>query len=76
MTVDPAALLTLIDRGGVVAVLVLIIAGSLRGWWVPGWLYRQDAAKAQSEVMTWRGLALNGTDLAKRAVTLVPEARP
>jgi hypothetical protein len=32
----PAELLEWINAGGVVGLLVAVVAGALRGWWVPG----------------------------------------
>lgn len=46
--VDPAALRTLADAGGLVialAVFVLAAIGAYRAWYVPGWVYKQMMAE-------------------------------
>lgn len=39
---------SLADAGGLVIAMTLIVAilyGAVRGWWVPGWIYRQAIAE-------------------------------
>lgn len=31
----------MIERGGIIGALFLAVVGFMRGWWVPGYLYRQ-----------------------------------
>ena len=50
------------DRLGVVAMLIVIILGGFRGWWVWG----RDYKKMEQEKNDWRNLALSGTELADR----------
>ena len=45
----------------VVAVLVLILLGGFKRWWVFGWHYKQ----VEQEKNDWRELALKGTSLAE-----------
>lgn len=61
---EPSDLVTLLDRGGVLAILVAIIVGGYRRWWVFGWAY--DAS--QREVRYWRELALTAIDLGEAAL--------
>lgn len=37
--------MSVIRDGGIIAVLVLILWGSLHRWWVPGWLYVETKAE-------------------------------
>lgn len=62
---DPQ-LIQLIDRGGLVVLLLVILVGGSRGWWVFGWHYRH--LKAQHDM--WQRLALRGTHLAEESVRL------
>jgi hypothetical protein len=54
-------LLNLASRGGVIGLLLAIIIGGIRKWWVFGWQY--DALiKDRDE---WKKLALNGASTAE-----------
>lgn len=66
-----ADLLKLIQDAGVVGVLVSIIVGGLRGWWVPGWMYEQQ----KRELEQWKQLALSGTTMAERLTRSIPSPR-
>lgn len=69
MTADD--LLTLIDKGGSVAVLVAVLFAIVtRRWLVPAWAYR-ELAEREAE---WKRIALTGTSAAKVAVELAREA--
>ncbi len=65
MLIDPAAAAKLLaDAGGwavVVAILIAVGAGAVRGWWVPGFVYRREVARA--DAMTAQA-GLNTTALA------------
>lgn len=63
---DVTSWVDLLDKGGTVAILVLIIFGGARGWYVPGWLYKQ----LNKELEEMKGLARSGTDLAERSANL------
>ena len=52
----------LLNRGGVLALLALILLGGHRRWWVFGWAYRETLAREQE----WKQLALTGTKIAER----------
>ena len=56
-------LLDVVTQGGVIGILVLIIAGGARQWWVWGWHYR-IVVKDRDE---WKRMALRNTVLAERA---------
>lgn len=53
--------LSIVDKGGVVALLILILLGGVRRWWVFGWVYREEKERSQE----WRSLALSGTKIAE-----------
>jgi hypothetical protein len=63
------------QRITVVAVLLVLIWGGLRRWWVFGWVYRDQVerdkvayAEKAREAEEWKQLALRGTDLLERNV--------
>lgn len=55
-------ILRILNQGGTVAVLVLIILGGYRQWWVWGWQFHA----LEEDRDRWKELALSGTDLAER----------
>ena len=61
---DITALYELINKGGVVALLLIIVVAGIKRYWVPGWLYRQ-ILKERDE---WKQLALRGSSLATRII--------
>jgi hypothetical protein len=72
--VDPTSAQTitqlLLSQGGVVFLLVLILVGGSMKKWVWGWSY-EELRKERDE---WRTLALEGTTIAERAVTVTEAA--
>ena len=61
---DITALYELINKGGVGALLLIIVVAGIKRCWVPGWLYRQ-ILKERDE---WKQLALRGSSLATRII--------
>lgn len=59
-------ILSTVRDAGVIGLLVIIIVGGHRKWWVWGYLYDQ-VLKERDE---WKTLALRGTELADRMVTI------
>ncbi len=55
----------LIEKGGVVLGLLLILVGGYRGWWVFGRHY--DDLRAERD--QWRQLAMNGHAINRDAVS-------
>lgn len=48
MTIDVGTLKALVDAGGwtlFVVTIALIGIGAVRGYWVPGWIYRQEQSR-------------------------------
>lgn len=58
-------LLDYVSRAGVVVMLVLILYGGWRKWWVFGWQYR-DCVEEKNE---WKAVALKSTHIADAAAT-------
>lgn len=63
--------------------LLMFGVALMREWLVPGRRHRRDLTMAEerykekaAEADHWRGLALRGTDLLERTVTVVEEASP
>jgi hypothetical protein len=61
-----AQLLSVVSDGGVIGLLLVVLVGGARAWWVWGWVYR---ASVRDRDM-WRRLALSGTNLAERTLRL------
>lgn len=61
MTIED--ILALITQGGVVGLLVLIVVGGWRRWYVWSWQYL-DVIRQRDE---WKDLAMRGTGLAEAA---------
>jgi hypothetical protein len=59
-------ILQLVNSAGVVGMLVLILWGGFKKWWVFGWQYRQT----KNELETWREIALRGISTAEQATAL------
>jgi len=57
-------ILDIISQAGVVGILVIILAGGLRQWWVFGWLYRATIEERNE----WKQIALRGVNLAEKGV--------
>jgi hypothetical protein len=58
---DPVSIYNVVQTGGVVAVLLVIIIGGVRKWWVFGWQYQ----KIEESNAKWMELALRSTNLAQ-----------
>lgn len=52
---------TIVQTGGVVGVLLVILWGGVRKWWVFGWRYTE----LEKERDEWKALALRSTNLAE-----------
>lgn len=68
----------LIQSGGLMGLLVFILAGGYRGWWVFGWQYKESedrVTKAEAERDDWRDIALHGTNITEKAVDLFRRSR-
>lgn len=67
---DPMSLTDLVAvvrDGGVLGLLIVIIFGGMRQWYVWGWQYR-ELLKDKNE---WKELAMLGSGLADKAVSVV-----
>lgn len=58
--------LQLIPSAGITGVLVLIIYGGYKRWWVWGW----QLEECRKEAEAWRELALRNSNLADRSLTI------
>lgn len=66
MTIGGADLLSLVDKGGVVAALAMVVIAVIRGWLVPGHSYRD----LMEDRDFWRQAALTTTNAAEKAVSI------
>ena len=58
------SLLIYLERGGVLALLLLIIGAGMKQVWVWGWMYRQALVERDE----WKARWLKAADLAELAV--------
>jgi len=65
--VDIVQLLPLINSGGVLGLLLVMIVGGSRGWWYYGHVY--DAKVKEAEA--WKQLALTGVASIKEVVDVI-----
>jgi hypothetical protein len=56
-------LMKLLNDGGMIALLLIILVGGLRRWWVFGWIYEEKMQDCDE----WKELALKGAETATRA---------
>jgi hypothetical protein len=66
-------ILKIVSQAGVVGLLLIILVGGFRKWWVFGWQYKEaieQQKKIEQERDDWRNLALHGTNLAEQTVNL------
>lgn len=67
-----------LSQGGVLGLLIIMVYGGYKKWWVFGWIYQQSedrTSKAEKERDDWRDLALHGTNLAEQTVDLFRRSR-
>ncbi len=71
-------LLPVLNGGGVVGLLCLILLGGYRRWWVWGWAYRDLESRlraAEADREEWKFMALTGTQTARSAVSQLEQRR-
>lgn len=66
---DANQIFDFISKGGVAALMILILVGGSKEWWVYGVTYRE----MKQDRDDWRDMALAGTQLAESAVNHVGE---
>jgi len=67
-----------VTSGGIVGVLLFVLVGGYKGWWVFGWQYKDALDRidqAEKERDDWRDIALTGTSMAERTVDLFRRSR-
>jgi len=67
-TLNPTTFLDFIQAGGIVGILLLILVGGFRRWWVFGWYYNELMERhtnMRQERDAWKELALRSTNLAE-----------
>ena len=73
---DLKQLLDIVNTVGLVGVLVMILWGGAKRLWVYGWYYREQQQyqiRLVRERNEWRDIALRGTVLAEKAVSVLKE---
>ena len=69
---DPSVLDAISDVG-LGALLIGVLIGGYRKWWVFGWLHEAIVADLRADRDFWRGLALRGANIVDKAVDAVPD---
>lgn len=64
---DPNAVRALTDLG-TVGLLIVVLIGGYRGWWIFGPLHDQIVSDLVEQRNFWRTQALSGTALAEKAI--------
>lgn len=59
-------LIRLISDGGLIGLLLVILIGGVKQWWVFGWAYRDKVR----EVEEWKTIALHGVSAAEQTMSL------
>ena len=57
-------IITFLSDAGVLGLLVIVIWGGAKQWWVWGWIWREMKADRDR----WRDIALSATNLADKVV--------
>jgi hypothetical protein len=70
VNVDLMTLAEKLSGAGLATLLIMILVGGWRQYWVFGWQFKQ----LQDERDEWKRMALRGTDFAERAVSLVAKS--
>lgn len=58
----------LVNDGGIVALLIIVLFGGIRRWWVFGWVFQDLDTRhitLREEKNEWKELALHSTNLAE-----------
>jgi hypothetical protein len=66
-SIDLKSIIDVVNSGGVAALLIAVIIGGARRWWVFGWQY--DAVSTERD--HWREMAMHGNELASKATDAV-----
>lgn len=70
-TFNPQSIFDYIQAGGIIAMLVFILIGGARRWWVFGWQYKElydKYEKVEQSNATWMQLALRGVNVTEKIV--------
>lgn len=68
---NPTTIFDWIQSGGIIGLLIVVILGGARRWWVFGWQYRelQDRCdKIETSNAMWMQLALRGVNVTEKLV--------
>lgn len=58
------AIFEIVQTGGTVGLLLLILIGGLRRWWVPGWAYDEKV----NECNQWKTVAMRSMQISEEIV--------
>lgn len=69
-----AELFSLLETGGTVALLVVVVFGAWKEWWVPGPAHKRRVTELTQERNEWKDMALRGVNATEKAVDLARDA--
>lgn len=69
-------LLNFLKEGGGYAIAILVVAGFVRGWIVPGWIYKEKAEECEAKAVEsrrWQEITIRGMQTVGAAVDTAHE---
>lgn len=73
---DPKSVFDWIQSGGIIGLLVFILVGGQRRWWVFGWQYKDSEErriKVEESNVMWMQLALRGANVTEQIIKTVAD---
>lgn len=70
MTLDQV--LDFLNRGGMLALLIVILVGGHRKWWTFGWIYQEKAREAEE----WKERAWRSANTTDKALDVAQQKAP
>lgn len=71
-TFDPQTIFDWIQSGGIIGLLLFVLIGGARKWWVFGWQYndlQERCKKIEESNAMWMQLALRGVNVTEKIIT-------
>jgi len=62
--IDVSTLLEIVQSGGIIALLIVIIYGGSKNWWVFGWQYRKQV----EETEWWKNVCVRLLNISESAI--------
>lgn len=69
-------MLAYIERGGIIGLLIIIVVGAIREWWVPGATHRRLLAESHAREQELKTMVFAGIQAAEQAVKVAKSNVP